>query len=210
MIVRTIEPHKLSNLRKIEQFYFTLHPIRQYGDSRFRPDYQKAVTLYYSGGFKQKWEAYKFFKAILSGHIRKFKYKFDLLVKVIDILITQLKLTESNDSVAELKSWVKELSNLTEMTDSAVYKIRSLEIQSEFTLFDGDVNTALKILEEAKELAVRHKLFQLMDNIDVTRNYIKDQGDWNSLIETSQNPYTKLKLTKIDEYITSINEMSVF
>jgi hypothetical protein len=134
-------------------------------------------------------------------------------LNLCELLLFELKaspdeVTEENEVFQEVRSLIKTLSSFAKQKHSSLVLVDVTMLQAKFALIEGNLSTAMQLLDQAKITAEKNGLQQLHKRISREENLLKSQlSTWENLIKKNAPLQERLAQAQLEEYLLEAKKM---
>lgn len=168
----------LKNYEAVDQYFEELgHILADHKDDlrvAYRIKMSRALILFDKNRMKDKIKAQELFEEILRLNIPTYELNILTIEKLLDILFMEFKSTEEQEVLKEINSLIAKLSAIAEEQRSFSLFIQVLVLNAKVSIFEGNIQKAIKTLEKALIEAKNKNLGQLAKDIEAEVQKLTD------------------------------------
>ncbi|MHA2288283.1 MAG: tetratricopeptide repeat protein [Promethearchaeota archaeon] len=139
-------------------------------------------------------------KNLLKEESLVYEDRFDVLINLCELLLTDLKLTNEVEILEEIKLFIQQLLFLSENSHSFLILGETYLLQAKLALINFDVKEARQLLTQAQKIAESHGIKRLAMKISYEHDELLGQTKMWENLKTSEVPLSeRLELTGIND-----------
>ncbi len=172
---------------------------------RFMYLFNKAMLLKTSSRALNRGKAEKILKKLLQIKDYSIKGRLRALINLCELLLTELRITNDLEVLDELNQFISQLLELAEKSNSYWILCETYLIQAKLSLLTFNIEKAQRFLTQARQIADRFDLTQLIVNITNEKEEIFKKLDiWEELKEKNASMADRMELARLDEKIIKV------
>ena len=183
-------------LRKLEELY------KRSKNNIVRDYYliSKGLVLKSSEDLAKKIEAKSYFKRIVKDDSAMFDVANNAALNLIELLLIELKSTESPKVLVEIEDLTNRLLGIAEKQNLAPVLVQTFLLQSKLSLLQLEINKAKKLLDKAGELADAKDLRKLSLTVMKEQKTLYDKLDsWENVIDKKVSIRERVEMAQIED-----------
>lgn len=177
----------------------------------------QAIFLKSSSRFYDKAQAQRILKELLNEEIQAHgsyvwltsdtTFSFLIIIYLAELYIEEFKLSEDNMIMREARSLI---DNHIQSVDDQKYSPELIELsllKAKLLIIEGEIEKALEILENVRQVANTNNLHRLEEKIGLEINRIdKEFTKWDAAISVRD----RIKMVEIEKYLKEVQKMQTF
>ena len=167
--------------------------------------YNKALILKESPRISNRGKAEEILKQILEKKEISWDLKERALLTLCELLIFEFQMSNEEEVLDELKSYVTQLLETAEKSKSYWLLCEIHLLQARLSLITFDIKKAQRFLTQAQQIAERFNLNQLVSKIATEKEDLLKKLDlWDNLKEVGASMTDRFNLARLDEQIVGM------
>ena len=180
----------------------------EYVDFRYR--ISKAIVLKSSSRFYDRTKAEKILRQIVTEDILFVDLMTTALVNLCDILLAEFRVTNNLEILHELEPLITHLLSIGERTQSKRIQAETYLFQAKLALLSFDVKKSRRFLTQAQQIAERHNLNKLAQEISSEHKNLIDRLElWEQLKDSEAPLSERFELAQISEQMKRMHRTLV-
>ncbi|UCG02835.1 MAG: tetratricopeptide repeat protein [Candidatus Heimdallarchaeota archaeon] len=197
-----LDLNKIDQARKYLAQLQTQIQIDKSPDIRSKYLLAKALILKTSKRFKEKAQAQDLLKEVFEDNSASQRTRFLAMLHLCDLLLQEVKTFEDEALLQEVLTLSKKLIKLTHTWQFTPDLIKTLVLQAKLATIEGDINSALELLEQAHEIAEEKKLINLINQVKSEQLTLKKElNKWQALVDRNASLQERIAFIEIKEYL---------
>ncbi|MFX0122973.1 MAG: tetratricopeptide repeat protein [Candidatus Hodarchaeota archaeon] len=196
------------DLKRLDQARDFLAQLQSHIKIDKNPDFRskyllaEALILKTSKRFKEKAQAQDLLKEVFKDKNTNQRTRFLSMLHLCDLLLQEVKTFEDEALLQEVLTLVKKLIELTHTWQFTPDLIMTLVLQAKLATIEGDINKALELLEQAREIAEEKKLVNLINQVKSEQTSLKNElNKWQALADRNASLQERIAFIEIEEYL---------
>ena len=170
----------------------------------------KALILKASSRFRDMVKAEKILRQIIAEEVIDIQDTTLALVNVCDILLAEFRLTNNLEILNELEPLITQLLTIAEKTQSHSLQAETYLFQAKLALLSFDVKKSRRFLTQAQQIAERHNLTKLAQEISSEHKNLIDRRElWEQLKDSEAHLDERFKLAQISKQMERMHRARV-
>ncbi|MHA2364116.1 MAG: tetratricopeptide repeat protein [Candidatus Hodarchaeales archaeon] len=203
--INQIEDAK-EHFQKLNDFYEKKFQKNKYVSQLSR--LAEGHILKHSSRLRDKMKAQELFEQITEEPVVFFPNSIDAMFNLCDLLLMELKVSGDENVFHEAKNLIQKLIEISRKQQSHSTEVNALILQTKFTIIEGDLSLALKIMDQAGNLSKEKNLTQLTNKVLEEKKQIEKQfEEWEKLIRSNATLQARLEKVRLDDYISNALKM---
>jgi tetratricopeptide (TPR) repeat protein len=161
----------------------------KYLDLRYR--ISKALVMKSSSRFHEMAEAEKILRQVVTEEILFVELMTTALVNLCDILLGEFRITNNLEILHELEPLITNLLTIAERTQSKRIQAETYVFQAKLALLTFDVKKSRRFLTQAQQIAERHNLNKLAQDISSEHKNLIDRLELWEQLRISESPVSE-------------------
>jgi len=162
----------------------------------------EALILKMSTRTRNRAKAEELLKQIIEEEITLGQTTVDALINLCDLFLGELRITNDEEVIDELKPFISKLANIAEITDSSWLLTETYLLQSKISLITLDIRETQRLLTQAQQISKRFGLTQLNVKIATEQDDLLKKIDlWEKLKELDAPMSERMELARMDDQI---------
>jgi len=176
---------------------------------RMREKLGQAFVLKNSERVTEILKAEAIFEAVIDAEIVDIELFILSLKEMSELLLLELKINSNSSKVYDSsKELIGKLREIGLKQSAPIIVIVSMILQSKFSLIDGDLVEALKIIEEAEQLAKEKDLIHIQGIAKKEyENISRELTKWKKFIYDNSKLYERIEHADLIDYLKSIQNI---
>lgn len=167
--------------------------------------YYNALLLKARPRFRNKIKAEEKLMHILEEENLPYSMEVSTLIHLIDLLLTELRVTNEEEIMLEIKPLITRLLEVAENSNSYWVLCEAYLLQAKLALLELDIKKARRLLIQAAQIAKRYDLKQLTKKITNENEELLEKLElWEQLKEIEAPLAERLNLIRLDQQIVSM------
>ena len=190
-----------------------LEQIDEDSDNAFlnqRLRFSKALVLKKSPRTRDRVKAEEILEKIVEEDVRDHALTTAAMIHLCDLLLLELKTTQAEDVLAQVKELTQKLVTVAEDQASLPLVVETYLLQSKLALIDFEIDEANRLMTEAKKLADEKGLQRLsrivQNEIESLQHELKK---WESILEVKPSKQEMVNLTNLDDLLARMVQKTV-
>ncbi|MHA2203448.1 MAG: tetratricopeptide repeat protein [Candidatus Hodarchaeales archaeon] len=165
----------------------------------------EALLLKISTRMTQKAKAQEILQQLVDEEIVDHSLTVLAMLNLCELLLDELKLSGEMEVLLQVKELLTEIHEIGLQQQSSQLIVQSIILKAKFLLIDGDFEDAQDHFELARITADERGLQNLVSKItEEQENLLREVDKWAEMIEKNAPLRDRIKLAKLDEYISEI------
>ena len=162
----------------------------------------KAMTLKMSDRVIKRAEAQQIFQQIAIEEIYEIDVTVVAMLSLCDLLLLELRTSESEEALEELKTILDQLHTIAEEQYSSLWLTHIYLLQSKLALLELDLNRAQNLITKAEQIAEEKGLNQLATTILLEADLLMNQlSKWEQIIDQKPSVNEMFELTQFEKLL---------
>ncbi|MFX1410225.1 MAG: tetratricopeptide repeat protein [Promethearchaeota archaeon] len=167
--------------------------------------FYNALLLKASPRFRNKIRAEEKLRQILEEENLSYSLEVSTLIHLSDLLFTELRVTNEEESMLEIKPLIIRLQEVAENSNSYWVLCEAYLLQAKLALLNLDIKAARRLLTQATQIAKRYDLKQLIKKVnDENEELLGKLELWEQLKEIEAPLAERLNLIRLDQQTLSM------
>ena len=167
-----------------------------------------ALYLKNSTRVKEKFQSQDFLRGLIEEDTLNYQIKILVMKNLMDLLIDELKLSNSNDILTELMSLLVKMRELAHNSQSYPLTVDLLLLESKFRLNKGDVEIADLKITEAIQISKERELIDSLEKAMLVKTEFEDSlKNYKEITTKGASILNRVMDSDIDSYLSSIPNM---
>jgi hypothetical protein len=168
-------------------------------------NYNKALILKNSSRALDRGKAEELLKQILEDENLGYSNTLDPLLELCDLLLFDLQLTNNQEVLEELKTYISKLYIMAEKSYSHELLAETHLLQAKLSLITFELDNAQQLLNKGQEIAEKYNLNLLAKKISNEHDELLKRLDaWERLKETNAPLEERLKQSRLNEQMETM------
>jgi tetratricopeptide (TPR) repeat protein len=167
--------------------------------------YDKALVLKASIRTRDRGKAEEILTQLLEDENLDFEWMYTVLLNLSELLLTELRITNDQGVLDELKQFIGQLLEIAEKSHSYWLLSETYLLQAKLSLLTFNIKKAQRFLTQAHQIAERFDLAQLTVKIANEKDDLLKKLDlWEKLEEEDAPMADRMALARLDEKVIKI------
>lgn len=164
--------------------------------------FDKTLVLKTSLRARDRGEAEEILTLLLENENSIYETRYIALINLYELLLTELRMTNDLEVLAELNQFIGQLLEIAEKSHSYLILCESYLLQAKLSLLTFNIKKAQRFLTQAHQIAERFVILQLTAKISNEKEDLDKKLDlWEKLKEDNAPMSDRMELARLDEKI---------
>ena len=159
---------------------------------------------------RKRIEAEDIFQKVAFDDTASHEGRIAALLNLCDLLLIELRLTNDPEVLDEIQLYIQKLLEIAESHKFSMILAETYLLQAKISLLTFDNKSAQRFLTQAKQIAERFGLIEMIDRISNERSVLLKKSDaWEQLKNSDAPMVERIKLARLHEQIEELDEKRV-
>jgi tetratricopeptide (TPR) repeat protein len=195
-----------------EEYLKQIQDLRKVSKNKMvqiRIQFSEAIVLKMSKRMAEKFQAQQIFQTIIEEDILDHSITVLSMLNLCELLILEIKYSEAAEELLEKVTQLSDqLNEIAQKQQSSSLSIVALLLRTKLALVQGDVEEASHLLSNAKKIATKKKLINLLAQIKAEQEIVQAELDkWNVLIQRKASIQERVEHARIASWLVEAKKI---